>query len=312
MKKRSIFAILLAVCALLQSAALTAGAVEYGAELDPSERTYEQAFSDVPTSHWAFAPIAELAARGAINGYPDKQFRPGNTVSRAEFAKVMLIAGGLESVTTSNVTFADVPTSHWVHPFLEGAKSYMTGYMVNGQYLFKPGEAALREDIAVAVVKLKGYNIDRADLSIPAAMFSDYDSISASCRPYVAVAVERSLISGYPDGTFRAQQTITRAEAATLLWRAFQYGNDNKVVEGGESIKTDTPTPTEPEKEQTEEPTPTPTPSPTPTPEKPLTVDTISKASIDTGLGERSMIYDGMAYAIDRQIERNKGIKPKA
>jgi hypothetical protein len=179
----------------------------------------------------------------------------------------------------------------------------MTGYMVNGQYLFKPGEAALREDIAVAVVKLKGYDIDRADLSIPAAMFSDYDSISASCRPYVAVAVERSLISGYPDGTFRAQQTITRAEAATLLWRAFQYGNDNKVVEGGESTKTDTPTPTptEPEKEQTEEPTPSPTPSPTPTPEKSLTVDTIARASIDTNLGERSMIYDGMAYAIDKQ-----------
>jgi hypothetical protein len=112
-------------------------------------------------------------------------------------------------------------------------------------------------------------------------MFSDYDSISEACRPYVAVAVERSLVSGYPDGTFRAQQTITRAEAATLLWRAFQYGNDNKVVEGGENTKTDTPTPTEtePEKEQTDEPTPTPTPSPTPTPAQPLTVDTIVSTS---------------------------------
>jgi hypothetical protein len=303
MKKQSIFTVLLAVCVLLQSAALAAGAVEYGAELDPAERTYEQAFSDVPTSHWAFAQIAELAARGAINGYPDKQFRPGNTVSRAEFAKIMLIAGGLEPETTSNVTFADVPTSHWVHPFLEGAKSYMTGYMVNGQYLFKPGEAALREDIAVAVVKLKGFDVNRADLSIPSAMFSDYASISEACRPYVAVAVERSLISGYPDGTFRAQQTITRAEAATLLWRAFQYGNDNKVVEGGENTKTDTPTPTETAPTPTPSPSPTPddAPTPTPTPAKPLTVDTIAKASIDTNLGERSMIYDGMAYAIDKQ-----------
>jgi ABC-type sugar transport system substrate-binding protein len=221
--KKSIFAISLAACVLLQSAALTVGAAGYGAKLEPLANTSAQTFSDVPASHWAFAQISGLVTRDAIDGYPGGQFRPNNTISRAEFAKVMLIAAGQEPIVTSDVTFADVPPSHWAHPYLEGAKNYMDGYTVGGRRVFKPDDAALREDIAVAAVKLSGYDVSGADLSAAEAL-SDYDSISESCRPYVAAAIDRGLIAGYPDGTFRARNTITRAEAATMLYRAFPGG----------------------------------------------------------------------------------------
>ena len=88
----------------------------------------------------------------------------------------------------------------------------------------------IREDIAVALVKLKGYDISVADLGMLSTMFSDYDSISETAKRYVAVAVARGLVSGYEDGTFKGQQSITRAEAATLIWRANQYGADNKIL----------------------------------------------------------------------------------
>ena len=52
-------------------------------------------------------------------------------------------------------------------------------------------------------------------------MFSDSSSISDPAKKYVAVAVEQGLISGYDDSTFRGQSTITRAEAAAMLSRAF-------------------------------------------------------------------------------------------
>ena len=101
-------------------------------------------------------------------------------------------------------------------------------------------------------------------------MFSDAYSISADARPYVAVAVERGLISGYEDDTFRGQQGITRAEAATLLWRAYQYGNDNKEF-GTVETQTQAPVVITPEPIVTAAPTVTPTPKPvataTPTPE---------------------------------------------
>lgn len=89
---------------------------------------------------------------------------------------------------------------------------------------------ALREDIAIAMVKLKGYNSNRfPDLSILEAMFTDYQSISNYAMNYIALAVENKLISGYPDETIRPQRPLTRAEAAAIIYKAYQYGNDNKV-----------------------------------------------------------------------------------
>ena len=93
---------------------------------------------------------------------------------------------------------------------------------------FRPDQAAVREDVTLSMVKLKGYDVSNVDYSY-LSQFTDTNSISNSLKAYVAVAVEKDLISGFDDGTFRGQDTLTRAEAATLLWRAFQYGNDNKV-----------------------------------------------------------------------------------
>ena len=87
----------------------------------------------------------------------------------------------------------------------------------------------MREDVTVSLVKLKGYDVSEVDYSY-LNQFSDPASISNSLKAYVAVAVEKNLINGFEDGTFRGQDTLTRAEAAALLWRAFQYGSDNKIT----------------------------------------------------------------------------------
>lgn len=89
--------------------------------------------------------------------------------------------------------------------------------------------------MAVGIVKAKGYDIKLADRSIIEAMFTDYEGISEVAKDYVAIAVENKLISGYSDDTFRAQRPVTRAEACALLWRAFMYGNENKVIPDDEN-----------------------------------------------------------------------------
>ncbi len=219
----------------------TAFAVDYGAELkNMPEHTYEQTFTDVPASHWAFNYIAELVNDNVLSGYPDGKFRPENNVSRAEFAKIMITASGIKAVPTTVSSFSDVDINEWYCPYIESAKEFLTGYQYSGYAMYLPDKIAIREDIAVALVKLKGYDVSVADLGMLKSMFSDYDSISEAAKRYVAVAVERGLVSGYDDGTFKGQQSITRAEAATLIWRANQYGSDNKVM-GSET----TPVPTE-------------------------------------------------------------------
>ncbi|MCC5910056.1 MAG: S-layer homology domain-containing protein [Clostridiaceae bacterium] len=233
-KRKTIYVLMVAII-LVMSVTITsfASAVEYGLEYEnkPSKE-YLQKFSDVPQDYWAFMYIAEMEERGVLQGYPDGRFRPENVVSRAEFAKVMVSAAGLTVERGEKSSFEDVKLTDWHLPFVEVSKNYLTGYRnQSGQLFFKPDSPTLREDVAVALVKLKGYDTKLADESIIRAMFKDFDGISNSARSYVAIAVENGLISGYGDETFKPQNPVTRAEAATLLWRAYQYGNVTKFTD---------------------------------------------------------------------------------
>lgn len=263
---------ILLVSAMLTST--TAFAVEYGEELkNMPVHTYEERFSDVPKSHWAFNYIAELVNDNVLSGYPDGKFYPSNNVTRAEFAKIMISASGIKATASTSSSFSDVALTDWYSPYVESAKEFLTGYTYGGETMYLPNKAALREDIAVALVKLKGYDVSVADLGMLQTMFSDYESISETAKKYVAVAVERGLVSGYDDGTFKGQQSITRAEAATLIWRANQYGSDNKIL-GDETSITQKPNTTETEKIQSET---TPTPEPE---KKPYVMKELASANI--------------------------------
>ena len=300
-------------------------AVDYGEEYtNKPEKTYSQKFTDVEYDHWAFDYIAEMEERGILNGYPDGRFYPENTVSRAEFAKIMVTAAGISLSATNNEYFQDLSTDHWSYSYVMAAVPYLTGYSTPDGNYYYPDQPALREDIAVSLVKLKGYDLLGADESILDTMFTDSSSISSDARKYVAVAVERGLISGYDDRTFRGQDSITRAEAATLLWRAYQYGNDNKFIVDIKTpaptavattkpsptpIATPTPKPTvkptptptpeptieptpTPTPEPTIEPTPTPTPTPTPEPQKDWEIKSLDGIYIDELYTYRYITHD--------------------
>jgi hypothetical protein len=225
---------------------LFAAPVEYGEELqNMPQNSPSVSFTDLPNTHWAYKYIAEMVNKKVLDGYPDNKFRPENTISRAEFATIIVKAAGLQAKKVNYSSFSDIKVTDWYSPFIETAKDYLTGYRTaNGEYIYNPTAPALREDITVAIVKLKGYDAARlANRSIIEAMFRDYEGISESAKDYVAIAVENGLVSGYPDETFRPQNSITRAEAAALLWRAFMYGNDNKGVGGGGNTPTTTTPP---------------------------------------------------------------------
>lgn len=284
---------------------------------DRPTKEYPQNFWDVPKTHWAFPYIAELVDKGVLAGYEDGSFQPDNTVTRAEWAKIMVLAAGLPA-SDNNIYFADM-ANHWANIYVNTAKNYLAAY-TDGT--FKPDHSAVREDVTVSMVKLKGYDISKVDYSY-LNQFTDMNSISNSLKAYVAVAVQKELISGFEDNTFRGQDTLTRAEAATLLWRAFQYGNDNKVVDTPNTttpVQTpntpsitpnttpapiQTPTPTEkpqqtPDTNITETPEPTPETTPEPT-VKPYKIDTIGKANIDNEYFITSNSNDAI-YFIENNI----------
>ncbi len=265
------------------------------------QKEYRQTFWDVSKDHWAFSYIGELVDKGVLAGYEDGSFRPENTVTRAEWAKIMVLAAGLP-VNDNNVYFTDMQ-GHWANMYVNTARDYLSAY-TDGTY--KPDQAAVREDVTVSMVRLKGYDTSNVDYSY-LNQFSDTASISNSLKAYVAVAVEKGLIDGFEDGTFRGQNTLTRAEAAALLWRAFQYGSDNKVADipdttiatakpsDQNTVSSGNTTPTQkPSAQSTAKPS-TPTQAIKPEEEKPYAVDTLVQADL-----KYDFTYDGdMIYYIE-------------
>ena len=261
--------------------AISVSAVEYGEEYQyQPTKIYSQKFEDVPKTHWAFDYIAEMTERGVLNGYPDGRFYPENNITRAEFAKIMTVASGMSiDMSDTDTIYDDISDDDWFAPYARCAQDYLNGFGNGSGLYFRPNQLAVREDIVVAIVKLKGYSIFGADVSMLSTMFSDSSSISMLAKKYVAIAIERGIISGYEDGTFRGQSSISRAEAAAILWRAFQYGDDNKEfdyvstpqptnIPAIEATERPTIEPTlVPTLRPTETPRPTNTPIPTPTPE---------------------------------------------
>ncbi|MEK8129486.1 S-layer homology domain-containing protein [Paenibacillus filicis] len=277
-KKKLASALMTGVLTIALAGQALAAPVNYGEELKNSPQTTPSiSFTDVTGNHWAYPYIAEMVNKKVIEGYPDNKFRPENTISRAEFATIIVKAAGLQAKKVNYSNFSDVKITDWYSPYIETVKDYMTGFRTaDGQYIFNPTAPALREDITVAMVKLKGYDVARlANRSIIEAMFKDYDGISESAKDYVSIAVANGLVSGYEDETFRAQNSITRAEAATMLWRAFMYGNDNKGV-GGQGGTSTTPTP--PVTQPSTNPQPT-------TPTQPQQPSQAAKFSVDTLVG---------------------------
>jgi hypothetical protein len=87
-------------------------------------------FSDVlPQS--TFYPYVESAVlHGVISGYSDGTFRPGNDVSRAQAAKILVLGKAWPLVSPPDPTFTDVPPGDWAYSYVETAVQHaiVTGY----------------------------------------------------------------------------------------------------------------------------------------------------------------------------------------
>ena len=199
---------------------INSGRLPYSIKLKEnlSESDAEQIslFTDVSASYWAHTYIIDMADKGIITGYGNGLFGPNDQITRAQFATMLCRAAELKTNTNAS-TFSDVSSSDWFAQYVEAAKPYISGY--NNNSYFNPNTNAIREDIAVALVKYKNYDISAYDEEVLKNTFTDWQEINSNARPYVYAAVKNKLINGYDDNTFRGQANITRAEAATLFWK---------------------------------------------------------------------------------------------
>ena len=185
--------------------------------------------TDLAGYDWANEAIEYLYENGVMTGDGDGSFRPGDTLAREELVKILIAAFNKGKTENASTSFVDV-MDEWYKPYVETA--YAKGIIKGkSETEFGIGEAVTREDVSVMIVRTaeayyKMFNKGQTLVDIP-----DLDSVSDYAKSSVDMLMRMKIISGFEDGTFRPAQSVTRAEAAKMIYNCIM--NLNLVVKEG-------------------------------------------------------------------------------
>lgn len=168
-------------------------------------------FSDVRSSDWFYTPVRTLACDGIIGGYADGTFRPYNSVTRGQVAKMIVNALGWPLLNPSSARFSDVSVGTTYFRYIEtaAARGVIAGY-ADGS--FRPGVPITRAQFSKIIVSAFGWeqcgNCQQhfADVSPSNPFFG-----------FVEAAVAKGVVGGYADGSFRPGLMATRAQFSAVL-----------------------------------------------------------------------------------------------
>lgn len=163
-------------------------------------RTY--AFDDIEDSSTK-AAVDTLARFNILNGYNDKTFRPDNNITRAEFAKIIIVATKNEVQLSDSSNFTDIPEDYWAQNYIDIAK-YLG--IVNGisDESFAPEDNITYEQAAKMIVAALGYDEE-------AKQNGGYP------EGYVKIAEELGILNGI---VYVPAEKATRGNIAIMIRRA--------------------------------------------------------------------------------------------
>lgn len=164
-------------------------------------RAYDISFSDVPESSWFYEDVMTLSESGVVSGYPDGTYRPTKKVTTGESLKMILLAAGYPEPERAE--------SHWARGYLNLAIDQ--GFLVRYQDITDLDVNMTRGMLAKLAANALG-------LSDPGTYgtFTDTDSV------YVEALYAAGIVGGYPDGTYRPDASVSRAEIAAIVNRIYQ------------------------------------------------------------------------------------------
>jgi len=183
-------------------------------------------FSDVK-NHWAKDDINELASRKVISGRTASTFAPDASITRAEFAAIVVRALGL--MPQNKNIFTDVTSNEWYYG--EVATAYAYG-IISGRdsKTFDPSASITREEAMAMIAraaKVAGMDMEK---TAEITGFTDANAISAYALDAAKFNIANGLFVGN-NGSLLPKNKITRAEVAAVVLRMLQKANlvDSRV-----------------------------------------------------------------------------------
>jgi hypothetical protein len=177
-------------------------------------------FSDVKDNYWASKEIKALVEQGVIQGYPDGSFKPENSVTRSEFAKMVIKALDKDTIEVLPAgIFYDLANTNWAYDDIIRAANLglVFGYP---DKTFKPEQNIIKSEgtsvISKTIDEKAVVNVSDKTLS----KFMDTSKIPDWAKMSYLRAVPNGLYVNHPDEKlFMPQKNMTRAEAAVLLYK---------------------------------------------------------------------------------------------
>ena len=164
------------------------------------------------TDHFAF-----------LVGYTDGTFGPERNMTRAEVTTMFarLLTEQIEADQTYSNTFSDVPKGCWAANYIGYMQQFgvITGYSDGS---FRPDAPVTRAEFAAIASRFE-------KLTEGSKSFTDVPDTYWAAR-YINFAATRGWVTGYSDGTFKPENTITRAEVAAVTCRLLERSADQNYI----------------------------------------------------------------------------------
>lgn len=164
------------------------------------------------TDHFAF-----------LVGYTDGTFGPERNMTRAEVTTMFarLLTEQIEADKTYSNTFSDVPKGYWAADYIGYMQQFgiITGYSDGS---FRPDAPVTRAEFAAIASRFE-------KLTEGSKSFADVPDTYWAAR-YINFAATRGWVTGYSDGTFKPENTITRAEVAAVTCRLLERSADQNYI----------------------------------------------------------------------------------
>lgn len=176
-------------------------------------------FNDIAAVDWAQNAIEGLTAREAVNGVGNGSFNPDGSVTRSEFVAMLTRLFDLAD-KQADTSFTDVVPGAWYYDAIAAAQKLG---IVNGKAdgNFGINEKISRQDMAVMIYRASQLR----QISLPAnsaPSFNDQAVIADYARNAVTAVQSAGIVNGVRGGNFAPYDLLTRAQAATVLYRLYQ------------------------------------------------------------------------------------------
>ena len=176
-------------------------------------------FADV-ANHWAKTAVNDMGSRMVVTGIGNSTYETERSITRAEFAAIVVRALGLRQGTNES-SFGDVTLTDWFNGYVDTATEYalITGY---DSGTFGPSDTITREQamaIIARAMKLTelSENVTDSDVSTILAKYSDGTAVSDYAKLGVAACVKSGIVSGTSASTLSPKTNVTRAEVAVMI-----------------------------------------------------------------------------------------------